>query len=117
MEVTRVQADPLTPTDGQGEVTGAKLGAGGQQGSRAGPPGPWVQPGGGILPGRGPERVGRQDRSAPEDRAGVRGGPVQENNILGDNRSPAREEVTRGATNSRADLGGAGMLPEKSPLA
>lgn len=42
MEVTRVQADPLTPTDGQGKVTGAKLGAGGQHGSQAGPLGPWA---------------------------------------------------------------------------
>ena len=61
--------------------------------------------------------MGRQEGSAPEDRAGLRGGPVQENNILGDNGTPAREEVTRGAANSGADLGGAGMLPEKSPLA
>lgn len=117
MEVTRVQADPLTPTDGQGKVTGAKLGAGGQHGSQAGPLGPWVQPGGGVLPGQEPERVGRQDGSAPEDGAGLRHGPLQANNILGDNGTPAREEVTRGATNSRADLGGAGLLPRGSPLA
>lgn len=39
MEMTRVQADPLTPTDGQGEVAGAKLTAGGQQGGRPRDPG------------------------------------------------------------------------------